>query len=398
VPYPGGNWTNKLLCHRLEQPAPLTSLRLDVPPYIVRAVERLMARQPEDRYPDAEALLADLEPPFAVAAALPVRPSPPPRRRSLFWRAVGAALLGACAGGAARMAMPAPVLISRPVEEQTAIVLEQTSITVNGRKEEFPDLQRAIDSASDGGTITLRGSTPLRTPPVFCHGKSLTIRSAKGTRVRIERGDSTPSPWDALIWGDRAIHLIDLDLSGGDSTAPVIAVEGGRLTVTGCSLKGAGEGPLVALRMGRSLAIERTRFESRAQGIAVEVGTEPIELWCRESSIKVRNPIGAAIVLWSSEPTDASLTMRLNDTEIDSGRVVALRALGGRVSVESVSCRLAFTEALVSLDACRDRSDWRSHLSWSGRDNRHTSRGSFLRLDGRSLAWDEKALGRLNER
>ena len=78
-PFVGDNPLS-LLNAILHQPAPdLSSLRGDVPEDLLAIVERLLAKRPEDRYPDAEALLVDLDlgvttASAAVTAALPTRP------------------------------------------------------------------------------------------------------------------------------------------------------------------------------------------------------------------------------------------------------------------------------------------------------------------------------------
>src|SRR5262249_41121927 len=101
VPFPGGNWTSKLLRHRLEAPAPVRSLRPEVPPEAAAVVERLMAREPERRYPAAPAPRRRPRPPRPppgpgrVARAPPRRPG---RARRRGGRRGGGALGGASAG------------------------------------------------------------------------------------------------------------------------------------------------------------------------------------------------------------------------------------------------------------------------------------------------------------
>jgi serine/threonine-protein kinase len=61
VPFPGGNATEKLLKHRLEEPQRLEDLRPDVPAWVAAVVRKLMAKRPDDRFQSAAAVVAALE-------------------------------------------------------------------------------------------------------------------------------------------------------------------------------------------------------------------------------------------------------------------------------------------------------------------------------------------------
>src|SRR5207249_699430 len=156
--------------------------------------------------------------------------------------------------------------------------------------------------------------------------------------------------WDPLFWGDRGVRLVGLDLTGGEGVAPLACVEGASLTLTDCTLRGHGPGPLVTLRKGSSLRLERARLEAASQGVAVEVGPGLTQLTLSESSVKVRSVEGAALLLWSPEPAEGTVALRLRRCQFDAGRVVALRGLTGRADAEATSCRFTFARALVSID------------------------------------------------
>ncbi len=81
APFPDGNATQKVKAHLERTPAPLRSLRRDVPVELARVVERMMAKDPAARY----------QTPAEVAAALGrfVKPKPPSRKR---WLGLAAAL------------------------------------------------------------------------------------------------------------------------------------------------------------------------------------------------------------------------------------------------------------------------------------------------------------------
>ncbi len=70
VPFPRGNFMQKVLRHRLEEPTPVEQLRPEVPPAVAALVRRLMAKQPEDRF-QAPRELADALAEVAQAVAAP---------------------------------------------------------------------------------------------------------------------------------------------------------------------------------------------------------------------------------------------------------------------------------------------------------------------------------------
>jgi WD40 repeat protein len=80
APFPEGTFVDKLAAHRGRQPRPLTQLRRDVPPRLLRVLERLLAKDPARRYrtpAEAAQALAPLAGglrrrwwPLAVAAGL----------------------------------------------------------------------------------------------------------------------------------------------------------------------------------------------------------------------------------------------------------------------------------------------------------------------------------------
>ncbi|MDP9073208.1 MAG: serine/threonine protein kinase [Actinomycetota bacterium] len=61
VPFTGDNWMATLSGHLTGDPKPIGRLRHDVPPGLAAVVTHAMRRHPENRYPSADELLADLD-------------------------------------------------------------------------------------------------------------------------------------------------------------------------------------------------------------------------------------------------------------------------------------------------------------------------------------------------
>jgi serine/threonine protein kinase len=74
-PFPGGTVFDKLIRHSTEAPQPLNEINPDVPEGLQCVVERMMAREPQERYPNparaAQALIAFL-PPEALHGPIPI--------------------------------------------------------------------------------------------------------------------------------------------------------------------------------------------------------------------------------------------------------------------------------------------------------------------------------------
>jgi serine/threonine protein kinase len=62
APYPGGTALEKLIRHSSDQPAPLESFRSDLPSELIDIVQRLLRKDPEERYQTPRDLAEALEP------------------------------------------------------------------------------------------------------------------------------------------------------------------------------------------------------------------------------------------------------------------------------------------------------------------------------------------------
>jgi serine/threonine protein kinase len=70
-PFPGGEALAKLMKHRFDPPPPITTLRADAPPAVEAIIDKLLAKQPEDRFQTPAELLVALghvEQGYAAAA------------------------------------------------------------------------------------------------------------------------------------------------------------------------------------------------------------------------------------------------------------------------------------------------------------------------------------------
>jgi formylglycine-generating enzyme required for sulfatase activity/tRNA A-37 threonylcarbamoyl transferase component Bud32 len=114
VPFPGDNFTQKLVAHQMEEPTPVERHRPDVPASVVAVVRKLMSKKPEGRYQTPAELAEELarigkhlsgeqpaSAPDACTQTVSADATPPPvaprrrrkQQRANQWLLLGAALI-----------------------------------------------------------------------------------------------------------------------------------------------------------------------------------------------------------------------------------------------------------------------------------------------------------------
>jgi hypothetical protein len=315
---------------------------------------------------------------------------------------VATVLAGTALGGLARLSWPAARASSGGPPPRLAS-RSSAFVTVEGREEKFTDLEKALQAApGPRATLVLHGRGPHLFRPAAWRGAALTLRAAGKERPRLERLDEAGSQWEALLSCAGDLVLEGLELAGGsaaDRVAPVVTVSEGTLLMRDCRVEGHLGGPLVALRRGRAVRLERTTLSARAQALAVEQAPgRGVQVSLTDSQVRVRDRTGVAVLLWAAEPAPASPgSVTLRRCGVEAGRILACRALSGKLAIEAEDCRFVFHQALVSLDACPERHAWPRWLAWRPGRNDYRAHGPWVRLDGRPAVWDEPSWRRLSK-
>jgi len=377
VPYPGGNWTNKMLRHCLERPKPILQLRPEIPARLVSLIERLMARDPEHRYADPQAVLMDLDGP---PEAEPSQPAPvvPVVRSGRLWRLVLAiVLLGALMGGTARILLPTAGVFAGPVLQSGVVIL--------GRAVPFTDINDALDAAQDGDILQL-GPGIHSLAPRTLRDKSLTLRAAPGTRPLLCRASNAPA-WTPLLESNRDLTLESLDIHGGsrnEPPAPLLSVQEASLILRQCNVQQRGAAPALALRGGRQVLVEECQLQANDQALAIEANhPQQTTVRLQKTVIQIRDNHGVALLLWRGEPAFGRSSINVANCAIAAGSILSLRCLTDTVPLSIRDSRLLFHEALLRIDGSPDGQDSRLSLRWTGRDNQYQAQSAWLRLDGR---------------
>jgi serine/threonine protein kinase len=396
VPYPGGSWTEKLLRHSLDQPAPLRHLRPDVPAAVAAIVERLMAREVEKRYANAAAVATDLA--ALSFAPLPIQKEertseskaiPRPRRAARFsCFALVAILLGVAAAGGARWMVATPSMPPRPQPAAS-----KQPFTIEGRPEGFDSLAKAIAAAKDGDVLTIHGPGPFMTPPITWEGKALTLRAASETppRLVLKPGDD---PWQALLQTDRALTLEGLDLAVGQESsrmhqgaaAPLIRCTQAPLYLTNCRLTTRADGVAIVGRKPSEVVVRGCKIEAGAVGLSIEVGQGSVlQVRIEDTRLTVHEESGAALSLWAAEAQQASpVELELEGCTIQAGRIAALRALPPMRTITARDNHFRYRSALLSYSGCAQRDAWRGTV-WKGSGNSFQGPSSWLWVEGKPI-------------
>jgi serine/threonine-protein kinase len=112
-PFEGATAVTVAVQHLNDEPEPLASIRSDLPPQLCEMVERMMAKNPADRYPDAKTVLLDArrllkaikesgaegEVSIEKLSSPSIEAAGRLSRRTIIWRSIACVLLGGAAAG-----------------------------------------------------------------------------------------------------------------------------------------------------------------------------------------------------------------------------------------------------------------------------------------------------------
>jgi serine/threonine protein kinase len=393
-PFPGDDAAEKLLHHRLDSPAPVRTVRPDLPVEVAAVVERLMARDPAERYAtaaDAARAIETCIPSRSRARSKRKRPltscaAPCKPKRFRSGLALAILLISALLAGAVWCALP-----SAPRPTTTPPPATLFPFIVEGKQGGFASLAEAVAAADDGAVVTIRGAGPYLTPPLTWHGRSLTLRAAPDCRPCLEITASASDPWQTLLTTDSDLTLQGLDLRslpnrlGRVGGGRLICCERANLFLTDCRLS-APNGAGVVFRNGGKLSLTGCRVETDGTAVSVEVGEkQACQIRIVNTLLEAQAPSSAGLALWASaigRPTtvEAELT---NDT-FRASRAIALTALPASLHIAAHGNDFFFRDGLLACAGYADRQAWRRTTIWEDFENRYHGSGKWLILDGRA--------------
>jgi serine/threonine protein kinase len=442
VPYPNGNWAAKLLRHQFD-PVPLAvELRPDLPQQIAAIVQRLMAKDPAERYATPAELAQALQEWLArhtthfsywlhqasstlptqtgaqgvrwpqplreehvnKAAMLTAPTSPVPHkdektrqierhRRGIGWpMAIGAAIAAGLLLAWLGRGFVASHATAHPVRLPGKIAVNDSIALASRPGKVFASLEAALQAACDGDTVQIQGFGPLFTGPLVIQGKALTVRAALGSRPRLELAANMRLPWQPLLTTDGPLVVEGLELSaasaGSSSAQPetthLIYSQRSTLRLVDCRLAAPHGCALLVCREASHVELRNCTVSAAASAVCLEVGNELMANFkLINSNLRLADLESAAISIWRPDlPHDASIRLRLDHNTIRAGRVLALAGLVSGVEVTAVGNTLDFEEAVLSCVGSPVAESWRRAVHWYGRDNHYHSRHGWLAVNG----------------
>jgi len=204
LPFHSANAMAIAIAHTREAYPPMAERapEVEVPAAVEAVVRRCMEKAPEDRFPDANALHAELvalrrqlvpdaptmeqTPPGSIALPAPVAPAPPPpphaRPRVLAWAGAALAVAGLAVGGAAwRSWAPVGAVVAEVVPaEVPAPAPEPAAAALAAAPEAPPTVQLVVGSAPAGAAVEVGGVpvglTPFTGPVPGSAAEPLAVR------------------------------------------------------------------------------------------------------------------------------------------------------------------------------------------------------------------------------
>jgi serine/threonine-protein kinase len=446
VPFPGGAWSEKVLRHQFNLPRPVSDLRPDVPPAVEAIVLRLLAKDPDRRYPVPAALAEVLEVWLSdqnVAARL-ARTTPPEPPRTPPAEAAGTEPASTVAEGVGEEVAPVhdlenvpqlpgavPEAVRRPRRRRPSLatcilLLGLTVVAAWTARHLYPEmlpeqirptpipqrpvralvftlasapgnsfdrLEAAVAAARDGDTVEVHGEAPLRTGPLTVRGKALTLRAAAGSRPRLLLAPAAVARlWQPFLTTDAALTVEGLELAYDlPDTAPepnraahLVYSEGAPLRLVRCRLLAPRGCDLVVCRRARRVELRDCTLAawSVAVGIEADAGPSP-EITLVGNDITIQEYDGAALSLWgAAREPMAAFRLQLGNNTVRAGRVVALAAFDGGVDVTAHDNRFTFRQAFLSAVGGSPTPGWRTGSRWQGRNNRYHGSADWLTVDG----------------
>jgi len=355
-----------------------------IPPPQRRILARLLAVDPDDRFPDAAGLLSALE--TEEGANREIK-SPSLRRRGVavtILSLVSVALLAA-----------APLIFralrSAPGAAAAAPAPSLPEIRIEGLSGVYRDFASAFAAAPDGATLLLDGVFVTRETCFGPEGVALTLRSAPGAHAVVVA--SLPDQHALFLRG--RTELSDITFvreSGTGNVVPIVGIYGGDALVRNCRFEtvkpdGFLLGPSLSFTNLENAVIDRCVFRTRgrdAMGFGFNEGSPAMKVTVKHSIFL--SDVAMTRRIWGGQ---AGLSVHwehsvvVADTlflEHERNRSDLFSPLG----FEMQRCAFDLAEGTLRFGNGHDPFVAGTLVEWQGDRNRHA--GPFLRIDWTSLA------------
>jgi serine/threonine-protein kinase len=406
VPYPGDSWAEKLLHHQFDLPTPVRALRPEVPVGIAAIVEKLMAKDPVERFATPADLATCLQTWLATQGHARATRQPssslirtPPAADGITWHDAGShdsnvavqapapslsaaatdhlpvsvmsgtqprplqrrpfAVLAAMAAGLLLAFLARPLV--RPASEADRaepFVPTLTNYVTLARDPAhvFADVPTALASARDGETVLIHGNGPFPCGPLEIGARAVSIVAAPNCRPRLELVVPTGTPsWQPFLSANRPLHLEGLVLTrqgaestGSSDTAHLVYTSGASLQLLNCEILAPHGRALVVCRDTKTVELRNCRLLADTSAVCIELGSRPMSnVVLADNTVTVLEPHGAALSLWETAGRrPAPVRLSLEHNTVRGGRILALAQPIGGLEVTGRDNAFLFRDAL----------------------------------------------------
>lgn len=224
-------------------PAPLATLRRDLSPVWVAAVDRLLRKNKNERFESADELLTLLDPKIVAGS---------PNRRLVRWGVAIASVLALTATIVLSIALPRPQTESEADPQKKSVLppignaIAGVTFRVEGQSEFLTSLNEAVASAPNDSTIIVQGSGELECASIRIRGKAIRIMAASGSVALLRAKPIPEGTREPFISTDSDLTIGGLQIESsrpGSLEFPIqsiISVEKGILQLENCILTSMG--------------------------------------------------------------------------------------------------------------------------------------------------------------
>lgn len=255
---------------RKANPRPIRQVEPSLPAWFCAIVDRVLAKDPNDRIESA-AKLGDLLEHSAKPA--PRSRRPPAAAAWVVAGLVGLFLVSATAGIALRHRP------NQPGDSSAPVTPPESGFFIVGHPDRHHELRQALTAARDGDVIEIYGDGPFPSPPLKIEGKRLTIRATQQFAPIFIGDVPNANSEAALILTDADLHLEGLTIYWRTGAPPpvepessmlatsAVAATRGRLRLSHCRVIAAG-GCNCIVAVGPELVLDHCHLV-RGSGSAV---------------------------------------------------------------------------------------------------------------------------------
>jgi hypothetical protein len=419
-PFAEGTMVQKLLQHQQAAPPVIDELRPEVPRRLAAVVERLMEKDPLDRYQRPAVLVADLlacaeAEGYAVAAARPTTVVAAPAAEAesrLPWLipalalAVTVGLLWVRSASERRSGGPAVQDVS-PAPAATQLPVEP-AVSAPRRVATAAEFNAAVEGPAEDRVVELDCDGPIDVAAVEVAGRRLEIRAAAGRQPVLRMGASPEGSGmrvrrGSLVVRGVGLHLADPAMVDGKRAArrSLVTVQAGRFECEGGVLRMPdGELPAGEPRAAAFFTV------SGQDSVDAEISLAGVRAAGGADLFQVAAPGGGRVVLrWdggaastpghllSLEGSRTTVAVECGFEDLvaacGAGLVVARDAaslpLPARLVMQASGCRFVVTDPtrpFIECSGIATPAEYASAVTWQDRHGRYEGGAAFLRIDG----------------